>query len=307
MLFGWLLEKAGAGNYFIKVAFALLGHMRGGPAKAAVVSSGMMGMISGSSVANVVTCGTFTIPLMKRVGYTAEKAGAIEAAAGVDGQIMPPVMGAAAFLMAEYVGVPYAEIFKNAFLPAFISYIALFYIVHLEAAKAGIQGLPRASTAPIHRCGCCAASDDALRLVILAASSTTAWAGSRTCSRGGASGSSLGLIAVSMSRCCASSRPSPTSRIDDPKAAVIELPALKETALAGLHFLLPVVLLIWVLMVEHLSPGLSAFYATTLLIVILLTQKPLIAMFRGEPRSRARLRDGLDDLVDGLGSAARAT
>ncbi len=147
VLFGSLLEKAGAGNYFIKVAFAFLGHMRGGPAKAAVVSSGMMGMISGSSVANVVTCGTFTIPLMKRVGYTAEKAGAIETAAGVDGQIMPPVMGAAAFLMAEYVGVSYAEICKNAALPAAISYIALFYIVHLEALKAGIKGLPpRAGT-----------------------------------------------------------------------------------------------------------------------------------------------------------------
>ena len=102
-----------------------------------------MGMISGSSVANVVTCGTFTIPLMKRVGYSAEKAGAIEVAAGVDGQIMPPVMGAAAFLMAEYVGVPYSEIVKNAFLPAIISYIALFYIVHLEACKAGIAGIPQ--------------------------------------------------------------------------------------------------------------------------------------------------------------------
>ena len=121
VLFGGLLEKAGAGNYFIKVSFSLLGHLRGGPAKAAVVSSGLMGMISGSSVANVVTCGTFTIPLMKRVGYPAHKAGAIETAAGVDGQIMPPVMGAAAFLMAEYVGVPYAEICRNAALPALIS------------------------------------------------------------------------------------------------------------------------------------------------------------------------------------------
>lgn len=143
VLFGALLEKAGAGNYFIKVAFSLLGHLRGGPAKAAVVSSGLMGMISGSSVANVVTCGTFTIPLMKRVGYEAKKAAAIETAAGVDGQIMPPVMGAAAFLMAEYVGVPYTEIVKNAALPAVMSYIALFYIAHLEACKAGIEGLPR--------------------------------------------------------------------------------------------------------------------------------------------------------------------
>ena len=128
VLFGGLLEKAGAGSYFIKVAYALLGHLRCDPAKAAVVSSGLMGMISGSSVANVVTCGTFTIPLMKRVGYPAHKAGAIETAAGVDGQIMPPVMGTAAFLMAEYVGVLYAEICRNAILPAAISYIALFYI-----------------------------------------------------------------------------------------------------------------------------------------------------------------------------------
>ena len=133
VLFGGLLEKAGAGNYFIKVSFSLLGHLRGGPAKAAVVSTGMMGMISGSSVANVVTCGTFTIPLMKRVGYPAHKAAAIETAAGVDGQIMPPVMGAAALLMAEYVGVPYADICRNAALPAAISYFALFYISLLVA------------------------------------------------------------------------------------------------------------------------------------------------------------------------------
>jgi TRAP-type uncharacterized transport system fused permease subunit len=105
-------------------------------------------MISGSSVANVVTCGTFTIPLMKRVGYPPEKAGAIETAAGVDGQIMPPVMGAAAFLMAEYVGISYAEVCKHAFLPATISYIALFYIVHLEACKRGIHGVARRGGSP---------------------------------------------------------------------------------------------------------------------------------------------------------------
>ena len=110
VLFGALLEKAGAGNYFIQLAFSLLGQFRGGPAKAGVVSSGMTGMISGSSVANVVTTGTFTIPLMKRVGYTPVQAAAIECAAGVNGQLMPPVMGAAAFLMAEYVGITYADI-----------------------------------------------------------------------------------------------------------------------------------------------------------------------------------------------------
>jgi TRAP transporter 4TM/12TM fusion protein len=131
VLFGSLLDKAGAGNYFIKSAFALLGHMRGGPAKAAVVSSAATGIISGSSIANVVTTGTFTIPLMKRVGYRPDQAGAVEVSSSVNGQIMPPVMGAAAFLMVEYVGIPYTQVMKHAVLPAVISYIALFYIVHL--------------------------------------------------------------------------------------------------------------------------------------------------------------------------------
>ena len=147
VLFGSLLDKAGAGNYFIKSAFALLGHMRGGPAKAAVVSSAATGLISGSSIANVVTTGTFTIPLMKRVGYRPDQAGAVEVSSSVNGQIMPPVMGAAAFLMVEYVGIPYTEIIKHAFLPAIISYIALLYIVHLEALKADIRGLPRRGNA----------------------------------------------------------------------------------------------------------------------------------------------------------------
>ncbi|HAI28175.1 MAG TPA: C4-dicarboxylate ABC transporter, partial [Thalassospira sp.] len=149
VLFGSLLDKAGAGNYFIKVAFAALGHMRGGPAKAAVLSSAMTGLISGSSIANVVTTGTFTIPLMKRVGFPGEKAGAVEVASSVNGQIMPPVMGAAAFLMVEYVGIPYPEVIKHAFLPATISYIALIYIVHLEALKANMKGLPKRVTSTL--------------------------------------------------------------------------------------------------------------------------------------------------------------
>ena len=121
VLFGALLEQAGAGNYFIRVAFSLMGHFRGGPAKAAVVSSAMTGMISGSSIANVVTTGTFTIPLMKKVGFSKEKAGAIECASSVNGQLTPPIMGAAAFLMVEYVGIPFVEIIKHAFLPAIIA------------------------------------------------------------------------------------------------------------------------------------------------------------------------------------------
>ena len=107
VLFGTLLERAGAGRFFIDLAMSLLGRYKGGPAKAAVMSSGLTGMVSGSSIANVVTCGTFTIPLMKKIGYPAEKAAAIEVAAAVDGQIMPPIMGAAAFIIAEYVNVPY--------------------------------------------------------------------------------------------------------------------------------------------------------------------------------------------------------
>lgn len=143
VLFGALLEKAGAGNYFIQLAFSLLGHFKGGPAKAAVVASGLTGVISGSSIANVVTTGTFTVPMMKRVGFSAEKAGAVEVASSVNGQIMPPVMGAAAFLMVEYVGISYFEVITHAFLPALISYMALVYIVHLEALKNNMNGLPR--------------------------------------------------------------------------------------------------------------------------------------------------------------------
>ncbi|MEM9138881.1 MAG: TRAP transporter fused permease subunit, partial [Pseudomonadota bacterium] len=143
VLFGAILEKAGAGNYFIKIAFALLGHLRGGPAKAAVVASAMSGLYSGSSIANTVTTGTFTIPLMKRTGFSREKAGAVEVASSTNGQLTPPVMGAAAFLIAEFTGVAYTDIIKHALVPALVSYIALVYIVHLEALKLDLKGLPK--------------------------------------------------------------------------------------------------------------------------------------------------------------------
>ena len=145
VLFGSLLDRAGAGNYMMQVSFALLGHLRGGPAKVAVVSSALNGVVSGSSVSNVVSGGIFTIPLMKRSGLSGVKAGAIEASSSIYGQIMPPVMGAAAFLMVEYVGIPYSEIIKHAALPAVISYVALFYIVHLEAVKIGSKPIPPSS------------------------------------------------------------------------------------------------------------------------------------------------------------------
>ncbi|MBN2452206.1 MAG: TRAP transporter permease [Lentisphaeria bacterium] len=143
VLFGAFLEKSGGGQYFVQLAFAVMGRLRGGPAKAAVLASGLTGLVSGSSVANTVTTGTFTIPLMKRAGYPAEKAAAIEVAASTNGQLLPPVMGAAAFIIAERCGVPYLEVVRAAFLPAVISYLALFYITHLEAIKLGLQPLPR--------------------------------------------------------------------------------------------------------------------------------------------------------------------
>jgi TRAP transporter 4TM/12TM fusion protein len=140
VLFGSLLEKAGAGAYFINLSYALLGRFRGGPAKASVVASGLTGIISGSSTANTVTTGTFTIPLMKHIGFPAHKAAAVEVAASTNGQLMPPIMGAAAFIIAEYLGISYANVIYAAFIPAFVSYFALFYVVHLEACKLGIKG-----------------------------------------------------------------------------------------------------------------------------------------------------------------------
>ena len=140
VLFGALLDKAGAGQYFINVAFALLGKFKGGPAKASVIASGLTGMISGSSTANVATVGTFTIPLMRKAGLTNIKAGAVTVAAGVNGQLMPPIMGAAAFIIAEFLGMSYTNIMIAAAIPAFVCYASLFYIVHLESCKIGLEG-----------------------------------------------------------------------------------------------------------------------------------------------------------------------
>ncbi len=142
VLFGAILERGGAGKFFTDLALALLGRYKGGPAKAAVASSGLTGLVSGSSIANIVTTGTFTIPLMKKSGLPATKAAATEVAASTDGQLMPPIMGAAAFIIAEYVNIPYWEVVKAAFIPAFISYFALFWLTHLEAGKLGLKGLP---------------------------------------------------------------------------------------------------------------------------------------------------------------------
>ena len=196
VLFGALLETAGGGQYFLDLAFAMVGKMRGGPAKAAILGSGMTGLISGSSVANTVTTGTFTIPIMKKTGFSKEKAGAIEVSSSVNGQIMPPVMGAAAFVMASFIGVTYFEVVKHAFLPAIISYIALFYISHLEALKLNLKGM-------------------------------------------------------------------------DEK----DVPILKKTFLSGLHFLIPIFVLIYLLVYLRLTASYSIFYATIALIFVNLINK----------------------------------
>ncbi|MDX9766489.1 MAG: TRAP transporter permease [Ectothiorhodospiraceae bacterium] len=304
VLFGALLDRAGAGNWFIQSAFALLGRFRGGPAKAAVVASGLTGVISGSSIANTVTTGTFTIPLMKRVGFTPEKAGAIEVAASVNGQIMPPVMGAAAFLMAEYTAVPYVEVIKHAFLPAVIAYLALLYIVHLEALKADMRGIAPERPTCIAR---------ALLAIALTVSGFAVLAGivhfgvgwTRQVFGAYASWGMAALVLLGYLGVLAWSAGRRLPEPEAPDAPVLHLPPVADTLRSGLYFLLPVVVLVWCLMVERLSPGLSAFWATLYLMFILVTQRPLLALLRREGGGVRALREGLNDLVQGLATGAR--
>ena len=305
VLFGSLLDKGGAGNYFIQVAFSLMGHMRGGPAKAAVVSSAMTGLISGSSIANVVTTGTFTIPLMKKVGFSSEKAGAVEVASSVNGQIMPPVMGAAAFLMVEYVGIPYFDVVKHAFLPALISYIALVYIVHLEAMKADMRGLPRAyEPGPLMQ----RLIMFLFGVVVLCAISFAVYYGIGWMRPAFGPAANwiiaVGLVVVYVALIAFGSR-YPELKMEDPNKPVSALPLPGPTIKAGLHFVLPVVVLVWALMVERLSPGLSAFWGAVFMIFILVTQRPLFAFFRKVGDVSSELSAGFQDLLDGLVAGAR--
>ncbi|MBQ0751745.1 MAG: TRAP transporter permease [Roseovarius sp.] len=301
VLFGALLDKAGAGNYFIQIAFAGLGSLRGGPAKAAVVGSAMTGLISGSSIANVVTTGTFTIPLMKRVGFSAEKSGAVEVASSVNGQIMPPVMGAAAFLMVEFVGISYIEVIKHAFIPAVISYISLLYIVHLEALKRDMPALGAAAnlgrmflkvfvgfvisgvafTALVY-------GINALRDLVPSLSGWIILA-------------ALVAAYLAMVRVAAKN---PDLTLDDPNSKEFHLPTVAEVFPTGIHYLLPILVLVWYLMIEMQSPGKSAFYAVMAMLVIIVTQRPLKAMFRGEDVTVAA-RAGFGDLIEGLIAGAR--
>lgn len=304
VLFGALLERAGAGNYFIQVAYAMLGHMRGGPAKAAVVSSGLSGVISGSSIANVVTTGTFTIPLMKRVGFPATKAGAVEVAASTNGQLTPPIMGAAAFLMVEYVGISYLEVIKHAILPAMISYVALIYIVHLEACKLKMKGIERLNRPTL-------AQRMLNWVVILLGLSALTFIvyygiGWLKVLLGEAAVWVLGpLLLLTYIGLVGYATRFPDLAEDDPEEAMDTLPEVGATVKTGLYFLLPVVVLVWCLTVERFSPQLSAFWATVFMIFIVITQQPLKAFFRKKGSFLAETKTGFVDLMHSLVTGAR--
>ena len=195
VLFGSMLDEAGGGRYFLNLAVALVGKFRGGPAKAAILASGLTGMISGSSIANVVTTGTFTIPTMKRTGFSAVKAGAIEVAASVNGQIMPPIMGAAAFIIAEMLGITYFQVIIHAIIPAAITYLALFFIAHIEAHKHGL------------------------------------------------------------------------TRMEEH-----DIPPLWPTFISGVHYLVPIIILIYLLIIERWTAGSAVFYSVLALMAIILGQ-----------------------------------
>ena len=226
VLFGATLDAAGGGKYFLNLAFALVGKMRGGPAKAAILASGLTGLISGSSVANTVTTGTFTIPIMKRTGLTPTKAGAIEVAASVNGQIMPPIMGAAAFVMAELLGISYFTVITHAFLPAIISYIALFYISHLESVKLDIKGLPES-----------------------------------------------------------------------------QIPPLGKTFLSGIHFLIPIFILVYLLLVERWTAASAVFYSILSLFFIIFIKEILTAIRLNQGFLNG-IREGYNKVITGLEKGA---
>ena len=307
VLFGALLDRAGGGSWFIKVAVSLLGALRGGPAKASVLSSMLTGMISGSSISNTVTTGTFTIPLMKRIGFSAEKAGAVEVASSTNGQLTPPVMGAAAFLMVEYVNIPYIDVVKHAFLPAVISYIALLYIVHLEALKMQMQGLKKAGRhiGPVLILilflsgflflGLCTYAMIGIRSVLDGFMEESVYGG-------------LAIVALLYLVLVYFAARYPDVAMDDPDGP-LEAPRLTPTLLGGAYFALPIFVLVWNLMVrtdslDRLSPSLSAFWATVFMIMVALTHRPLKAFFRGEGYGGATVQ-GWNDFVAGLILGAR--
>jgi len=268
----------------------------------AVVSAALNGLISGSSVSNVVSGGIFTIPLMKKAGYGGIKAGAIETASSVNGQIMPPVMGAAAFLMVEYVGIPYTDIVKHAFLPAVISYISLFYIVHLEAVKLGMEPMAKAREKTFGQKAIGWGLGLSGTIVVCA---VIYWIAEAVKYVFGDAAAWILLVLLAAlyvyTVYVASKCPDLPSDID------VDNPVLPETwptVKAGLHFLIPIGVLIWALMIDELSPSLSAFWATVTLIGLMITQRVLTAFFRKQAHA-GELKRGINEVIDGLNDGAR--
>jgi len=306
VLFGSILEKAGAGGYFIKIAFALLGHFRGGPAKAAVIASALSGLYSGSSIANTVTTGTFTIPLMKRTGLSAEKAGAVEVASSTNGQLTPPVMGAAAFLIAEFTGVEYTTLLKHALIPAIVSYIALVYIVHLEACKLNLKGLqkPPARLGMVARLANFLGGFIGIAVLFLIVYYTLGWV--KEAYPGLSLYTVLAIAAAAYLVLLFMASRHPDLEADDPEAPITELPRAGETAITGLYYILPIIILLWCILPtpDRLSAHLSAFYACLAMIFIALTQHPLKAMMRGQGTAGTWFR-GVFECREGMIGGAR--
>ncbi len=305
VLFGSILEKSGAGNYFIKVAFALLGHLRGGPAKAAVMASALSGMYSGSSIANTVTTGTFTIPLMKQTGLKAEKAGAVEVASSTNGQLTPPVMGAAAFLIAEFTGISYTDIIKHALVPALISYIALVYIVHLEALKLGLQGLRKPPSSMTFKMKIIGFLGGFIGIGLLGLAVYFGMGWIKAAFPQAAFAIVVMLCAGGYLALLGWAARLPDLKVDPPNEPITELPRAGETAIKGLYFVLPIIILIWCIVIERLSPSFSAFWAMAAITVIALTQHPLKAFFRKTGNFGFEFKKGVAQWKDGMIAGSR--
>lgn len=303
VLFGALLNQAGAGNYFLKLAFAALGHLRGGPAKAAVIASAATGLISGSSIANVVTTGTFTIPLMKRSGFSATKAGAVEVSSSINGVLTPPVMGAVAFLMTEYVGISYVEVVKTAIVPAAISYVALVYIVHLEAVKSGMKGTSR-----MHPLKIILGAIFLIALSVILAGGALFLCGLLIDALGSVfgRGSMWVVLPLMLAAYVAAVRyAAQAPDLDTSLESMTHLPPTREIFKTGIHYIMPLMLLMYLLMVERKSPGFSAFWSTIAMLFILATQNPLKAYFRGQSGVAQHIREGIVAIAEGMIAGAR--
>ncbi|WP_258013446.1 TRAP transporter permease [Anaplasma phagocytophilum] len=288
VLFGALLEQAGAGSFFMRLSFALLRGSVGGPAKAAVIGSGFMGMMSGSSVANTITVGSFTIPLMKKMGMTPEKAAAIEVSAGINGQITPPVMGAAAFLMAEFLALSYSSIVKHAFVPALMVYIGLLVIVHFEARR--LEG----STPGVRAPGV-GIRGVILRLLITSASVVLLFgfvhividgvtianfhiAGIKDIFQG-ASIYAIAVILAIVYVAVLFYKPASTAK-DDDDVYGDGTESVWSIFQQGLHYFIPVVILVWSLVVERVSSSLACFWTNVFLMYMLLVDGVVAAVRR---------------------------